>query len=61
MAYHLYLGDPTYSSWSLRGWLLFENFGLPCKTRFVDFTGSVADQLIDLAPARTVPTLRAGR
>jgi glutathione S-transferase len=58
MTYDLILGDRAYSSWSLRGWLLFENFGLACKSRFVDFTGSVADQLADLAPARTVPTLR---
>ena len=64
MTYQLILGDHAYSSWSLRGWLLFEKFGIPCKERFVDFTGAgqagaktVAEQLANLAPARTVPTV----
>ncbi|RYH08317.1 glutathione S-transferase [Tropicimonas sp. IMCC6043] len=59
MTYHLYLGDPGYSSWSLRGWLLFERFGLTADLHWVDFlSDSVAAQLAPLAPARTVPTLR---
>ena len=58
MTYELILGDYAYSSWSLRGWLLFEKFGLPRQHTFVDFTGDVAEQLIDFAPSRTVPTLR---
>lgn len=59
MTYHLYLGDPSYSSWSLRGWLLFERFGLDVETHWVDFLSeSVVAQLASLAPARTVPTLR---
>lgn len=58
MTYELYLGDRTYSSWSLRGWLLFEKFGLTRKTHFVDFNAeSVASQLAKIAPAKTVPTL----
>lgn len=64
MTYTLILGDRAYSSWSLRGWLLFENFGLGADLRFVDFNGlhtarpqTVAEQLQDIAPARTVPTL----
>lgn len=58
MTYQLILGDRAYSSWSLRGWLLFENFGLSADQRFVDFKPqSVAQQMADLAPARTVPTL----
>ncbi|MCG6902454.1 MAG: glutathione S-transferase [Rhodobacter sp.] len=64
MTYQLILGDRAYSSWSLRGWLLFENFGLSATQRFVDFNGAgkskpqtVGEQLADLAPARTVPTL----
>jgi glutathione S-transferase len=60
MTYDLFLGDYAYSSWSLRGWLLFEKFGLSCRVRMLDFhaDASVADQIADLAPARTVPTLR---
>ena len=54
------LGDPAYSSWSLRGWLLLERFGLPFRARWVSFADRVpvADQIPDLAPARTVPSLR---
>ncbi len=60
MTYDLYLGDYAYSSWSLRGWLLFRRFGIDCRIHLVDFTDpqGVAAQLADLAPARTVPTLR---
>ena len=59
MSYDLIIGDYAYSSWSLRGWLLFEKFGLPCKVRRVDFSGpGVAEQLADVAPARTVPVMR---
>lgn len=55
----LYIGDYTYSSWSLRGWLLFRRFGLQAKTVLVDFTaGSVAEQVAEIAPARTVPCAR---
>lgn len=59
MTYDLILGDYAYSSWSLRGWLLLDRFGLPYRTRLLDFNAeaSVAEQLADLAPARTVPTL----
>ena len=58
MTYELILGDRAYSSWSLRGWLLFERFGIPVSTRFVQFDGSVAAQLAKFPPARTVPTMR---
>ena len=59
MTYDLILGDCAYSSWSLRGWLLFENFDIPVKTRMVDFSSdaSMAEMLADHAPARTVPTM----
>ena len=29
MTYELYIGDPSFSSWSLCGWLTFEKFGIP--------------------------------
>jgi glutathione S-transferase len=58
MTYQLILGDRAYSSWSLRGWLLFENFGLTADQRFVDFQPqTVGEQMASVAPARTVPTL----
>mmetsp|Transcript_19891 Transcript_19891/g.61558 ORF Transcript_19891/g.61558 Transcript_19891/m.61558 type:complete len:300 (-) Transcript_19891:196-1095(-) len=59
--YLLAIGDRTYSSWSLRGWLLFEAFGLPVKTTMVGFRdGTVAEKLKELgfAPAQTVPALK---
>lgn len=59
MTYQLYIGDYAYSSWSLRGWLLFENFGIARKTTLLDFSGdSVAAQLAEIAPAKTVPAIR---
>src|SRR6056297_115701 len=59
MSYDLILGDHAYSSWSLRGWLLFDRFGIPCTTRMVSFhAGSVPEQMPDMHPARTVPALR---
>jgi glutathione S-transferase len=59
MTYDLVLGDYAYSSWSLRGWLLSEKFGIPTKRHLVDFNGpGVAEQLAQFAPAKTVPTLR---
>lgn len=59
MTHALFIGDYAYSSWSLRGWLLFDQFGLPCNVTTVDFTaGSVRDQLPNLIPANTVPSAR---
>ena len=53
----LKIGDYTYSSWSLRGWLLFERFGIDVCREMVDFEAAdVAEQLRTLPPARTVPT-----
>lgn len=58
MTYRLLIGDYTYSSWSLRGWLLLQRFGIPFTPELVAFDqASVAEQLADHFPARTVPTL----
>lgn len=58
MTYTLLLGDYAYSSWSLRGWLLFEKFGITRSQHMLDFSGrDVAAQLAEFAPARTVPTV----
>ncbi|MGR3492482.1 MAG: glutathione S-transferase [Shimia sp.] len=59
MTYDLFIGDRTYSSWSLRGWLMLEAFGLPKQTHLVGlYDGTMAQDLAPLAPARTVPVLR---
>ena len=59
MTYDLFLGDRMYSSWSLRGWLMLEKFGLPCRSHMVGlYSGTMADDLRPLAPARLVPVLR---
>lgn len=54
----LYIGDYAYSSWSLRGWLLFDRYVLPVRTELVDFSRpeSLAVQMAQ-PPARTVPSL----
>ena len=58
MSYHLIIGDYAYSSWSLRGWLLLERFGLRFRATLLDFSKQdVARQLKAYRPARTVPTL----
>lgn len=55
----LYIGDYAYSSWSLRGWLLYRRFGISCSVRRVDFhAAEVRDQLTEIAPARTVPSVK---
>ncbi len=59
MTYRLFIMDRAYSSWSLRGWLMLEKFGLPFRTRMVQlFDGQLAEKLAPLAPARFVPVLR---
>ena len=58
MTYTLYIGDRTFSSWSLRGWLMLEKFGLPYQTRMVGlYAGTMAAELAHIAPARTVPAM----
>jgi glutathione S-transferase len=59
MGYELFIGDQSFSSWSLRGWLLFEQFNIPVTTKLVGlYDGTMAEDLADLAPARLVPTMR---
>ena len=59
MTYDLFLGDRTFSSWSLRGWLMFVQFDLPVRTRMVGlYDGTMAEDLSELAPARLVPVMR---
>lgn len=60
MTYDLAIGDRGYSSWSLRGWLLLDAFGLPYRTHFARlYTDELPKLLADFVPARTVPALKA--
>lgn len=57
--YDLLIGDRSYSSWSLRGWLAFRAFGIPVKihtTRF--YQDGFKDDLIPFFPAKTVPVVK---
>ena len=59
MTYDLYIGDRTFSSWSLRGWLMLEKFGLDFNTNFIGlYGGTMAADMAHLAPAKLVPTLK---
>ena len=59
MTYDLYIGDRTFSSWSLRGWLMMQRWGLPYRTHLVGlYAGTMAQDLAKMAPARTVPVLQ---
>ena len=59
MTYDLYIGDRTFSSWSLRGWLMLEKFGLAHRLHLVGlYSGTMTTDLAALAPARLVPVLR---
>lgn len=59
MTYDLVIGDRGYSSWSLRGWLLFDAFGIPVRTISARlYTDELPNLLKDFAPARTAPTMR---
>lgn len=59
MTYQLYIGDRTFSSWSMRGWLMLEKFGLPYNSHLVGlYAGTYREELAHLAPARTVPALQ---
>lgn len=59
MTYHLAIGDRSHSSWSLRGWLLFEKFGLPVKCHLgILYTDDFNRLLSNFAPARQAPAMR---
>lgn len=59
MTYDLVIGDRGYSSWSLRGWLLFDAFGIPVRTLSARlYTDELATVLQDFFPAKTAPTMR---
>ncbi len=58
MSYQLILGNKAYSSWSLRGYLLFEAFGIPYDQQIVPlYTDAFEDFKQRTFPAQQVPTL----
>ena len=59
MTYDLVIGDRAYSSWSLRGWLLFDAFNIPVKLHTARlYTDELANVLKGFYPAKTAPTMR---
>lgn len=61
MTYTLYVGDYAYSSWSLRGWLMLDAFGIDHRMTRVPMYSEAFTAMQDAhAPARTVPALRIG-
>ena len=59
MTYDLVIGDRAYSSWSLRGWLLFDAFGIPVRTHLAKlYSDELPTMLRDFVPAKTAPTMR---
>lgn len=59
MTYDLYIADRSFSSWSLRGWLMLRKFGLEYRSHNVGlYTGTWVEDMAALAPARTVPVMR---
>ena len=59
MTYDLVIGDRAYSSWSLRGWLLFDAFGIPVKLHTARlYTDELPTLLKSFFPGKTAPTMR---
>lgn len=58
MTYTLAIADRTYSSWSLRGWLLFEKFGLDVTVRTARmYQPDFPAMLADFGAAKLVPAM----
>ena len=59
MHYHLIMGNQAYSSWSLRGWLLLQAFGIEFSHEVVPLYVTGYDRFLrEYYPAATVPALR---
>lgn len=57
--YDLVIGDRAYSSWSLRGWLLFDAFSIPVKCHTARlYTDELPTLLKSFHPGKTAPTMR---
>lgn len=54
----LVIGNYNYSSWSLRAWLLLQQFGIEFETqRIALFSGDYREQILQVNPAGKVPVL----
>lgn len=61
MTYTLAIGDRTYSSWSLRGWLMFAKFDIPVEVKTARlYSPAFLEMLKDFGGGRTVPAMRFG-
>lgn len=59
MSDEVFIGDRSYSSWSLRGWLMYHAFGIDHRFKMVGlYSGTMQDDLAPLGNARTVPAVR---
>lgn len=59
MTYELLIGQQSYSSWSLRGWLAFAPFDIPVTLHKVEIYGDTFhDDVAAFGAARTVPAAR---
>ena len=59
MTYSLAIGDRTYSSWSLRGWLLFAKFGIPVDVQSARmYSADFISMLENFGGGRLVPAMR---
>ena len=57
--YNLAIGDRTYSSWSLRGWLMFRKFGVPVNIDTARmYSPEFAQMLLTYGGGKTVPAIR---
>ena len=58
MAYTLFIGDYSYSSWSLRGWLLLDAFGFHKTVKYANMRTPAFESLrAAMAPSRLVPAV----
>ncbi len=54
----LFIGDYAYSSWSLRGWLMLDAFGIPFTMRCAHMRTPAFEALrAEMTPSRLVPAL----
>ncbi|TCN97221.1 glutathione S-transferase-like protein [Vibrio crassostreae] len=57
----LYIGNQNYSTWSLRAWLIFDNYNLNADIiKLKLFTSGFYDTLAKVTPTAKVPTLVDG-
>ncbi|MBL4806923.1 MAG: glutathione S-transferase [Rhodobacteraceae bacterium] len=59
MSYTLAIADRIYSSWSLRGWLMFQKFDIPVTIKTARmYQPEFVDMLADFGGGKTVPAMR---